>query len=78
VRNITVTVDDETYKRARIVAAEHDTSISALVKTYLIQLATQESEFERLKRLEQEIRDQILSFNASDRLTRDELHDRHL
>ena len=77
-RNITVSVDDETYKRARIVAAEHDTSISALVKTYLIQLATQESEFERLKRQEQEIRDQILSFNASDRLTRDELHDRHL
>ena len=77
-RNITVTVDDETYKRARIVAAEHDTSVSALVKTYLIQLATQESEFERLKRQEQEIRDQILSFTASDRLTRDELHDRHL
>ncbi len=77
-RNITVSVDDETYKRARIVAAEQDTSVSALVKTYLIQLATQESEFDRLKRLEQEIRDQILSFNASDRLTRDELHDRHL
>jgi hypothetical protein len=78
VRNITVSVDDETYKRARIVAAEQDTSVSALVKTYLIQLATQESEFDRLKRLEQEIRDQILSFNASDRVTRDELHDRHL
>jgi hypothetical protein len=78
VRNITVSVDDETYKRARIVAAEQDTSVSALVKTYLIQLAAQESEFERLKRQEQEIRDKILSFNASDRLTRDELHDRHL
>lgn len=77
-RNITVSVDDETYKRARMVAAEQDTSVSALVKMYLIQLATHESEFERLKRLEQEIRDQILSFNASDRLTRDELHDRHL
>ncbi len=61
-----------------MVAAEQDTSVSALVKMYLIQLATHESEFERLKRLEQEIRDQILSFNASDRLTRDELHDRHL
>ncbi len=77
-RNITVSVDDETYKRARIVAAEQDTSVSALVKTYLLQLATQESEFDRLKRLEAEIRDQILTFSASDRLTRDELHDRHL
>jgi hypothetical protein len=33
-RKITVTVDDETYKRARIAAAERDTSVSALVKTY--------------------------------------------
>ena len=34
-RNITVSVDDETYRRARIVAAEQDTSISALVRDFL-------------------------------------------
>ena len=32
VKNITVTVDDETYRRARMKAAERDTSVSALVK----------------------------------------------
>ena len=34
-RNITVSVDDGTYRRARIRAAELDTSVSALVRDYL-------------------------------------------
>ena len=34
-KNITVTVDEETYRGARIKAAELDTSVSALVKRYL-------------------------------------------
>ena len=34
-RNITVSVDDATYRRARIRAAELDTSVSALVREYL-------------------------------------------
>lgn len=34
-RNITVSVADETYRRARIAAAEQDTSVSALVREFL-------------------------------------------
>jgi post-segregation antitoxin (ccd killing protein) len=64
-RNITVTVDDATYKRARIAAAELDTSVSALVKTYLEKLASRETETDRLKRQEREIRSQIKAFGAS-------------
>ena len=75
-RNITVSVDDDTYRRARIAAAELDTSVSALVKAYLEQLSKRESESERLKRREREIRSKILDFIASDRLSRDELHTR--
>lgn len=75
-RNITVSVDDETYKRARVAAAERDTSLSALVKADLQQLVSPESEFERLKREEREIRNRIVSFSASDRLSREELHGR--
>jgi hypothetical protein len=75
-RNITVAVDDETYKRARVAAAERDTSVSALVKAYLEQLASHETEIERRKRQEREIRSQIAAFSASDRLTREELHSR--
>jgi hypothetical protein len=69
-------VDDETYRRARIKAAELDTSISALVKRYLVDLAAGESEFERLAKLERELRGQIVSFRAGDRLSRDEVHER--
>jgi predicted CopG family antitoxin len=35
-RNITVTVPDDVYRRARIWAAERDTSLSAVVK-YLLE-----------------------------------------
>jgi predicted transcriptional regulator len=75
-RNITVAVDDETYKRARVAAAERDTSVSALVKAYLEQLASHETEIERLKRQEREIRSQIAAFNAGDRFSREDLHSR--
>jgi hypothetical protein len=75
-RNITVAVDDETYKRARVAAAERDTSVSALVKAYLEQLASHETEIERLKRQEREIRSQIAAFNAADRLSREDVHSR--
>ena len=38
-KNITVTIDDETHRRARVRAAELGTSVSALVKEYLAGLA---------------------------------------
>jgi predicted transcriptional regulator len=75
-KNLTVSLDDETYRRARIIAAERDTSVSALVKQFLTQLASGESEFERLKRLEEETRAKITNFSASENLPRDELYDR--
>ncbi len=38
-KNITVSLDDETYRRARVKAAERDTSESALVEPFLPELA---------------------------------------
>jgi uncharacterized protein YdaU (DUF1376 family) len=75
-KNITVTLDDETYRRARIIAAERETSVSALVKQFLVALASGESESERLKREERALRERITAFRASDRLPRDEVHKR--
>lgn len=75
-KNITVSLDDETYRRARIRAAELETSVSALVKRYLVDLAGSETEFERLEKLERSLRDRIVAFRAGDRLTRDEIHER--
>jgi plasmid stability protein len=75
-KNITVSVDEETYRRARVAAAERDTSVSALVKEFLRNLAAGESEFEHLKRLEAEARKRITAFSASENLPRDELYRR--
>lgn len=74
-KNITVTVDDETYRRARIKAAERDTSVSALVKQFLNELSG-EDEFDRLWRKEQDLRKQIRNFDGGDRLSRDEMYER--
>jgi len=76
VKNITVTVDDETYRMARITAAERDTSVSALVKAFLTELVANESDAERLKREERALRERISSFRAADRLPREDVHRR--
>ena len=75
-KNLTVSLDDDTYRRARMIAAQQDTSVSALVKRFLLDLASGESENERLKRQERELRERITDFDASDRLSRDDVHRR--
>jgi hypothetical protein len=75
-KNITVSLDDETWRRARIKAAEANTSVSALVKRFLNELGSGEGEFERLKRQERALRAGIKGFSAGDNLTRDAVHER--
>lgn len=80
-KNITVSVDDDLYHRARVKAAEKRRSLSALVKEFLSHLVEEESDFERLRRLQNEtlarLRVARPGFSGSDRLSRDEIHDRH-
>jgi hypothetical protein len=80
VANITVSVSDDVYDAARIKAAEARTSVSALVRDYLIRLAAQGSEFRRLVDLQEEILDGIQTtatgLTASQRLSRSAVHDR--
>lgn len=75
-KNITVSVDDDTYRRARVKAAELDTSVSSLVREFLSKFAEEESEIQRLKRDEARLRATIVRFRASDRMDRDTLHRR--
>ena len=75
-KNITVSVPDDVYRRARIRAAEKGTSVSALVRDQLEKIAVEDSEFERLKRLQDQVIDSIREFSAADRMSRDEVHDR--
>ena len=75
-KNITVSLDDESYRRARMKAAEIGVSVSALVRRYLAELGTEESDFERLKRQEHALREQITRFSAADRVSREAVHER--
>ena len=75
-KNITVSLDNETYRRARMAAAQRDTSVSALVKRFLQQLGSEETETERLKREERALRERITAFRAADRLSREDVHRR--
>ena len=52
-RNITVAVPDETYRKAKVRAAELDTSVSALVRGFLEDVAATESDFDRRRRLQE-------------------------
>ena len=77
-KNITVTLDDETYRKARMRAAELDTSVSAIVRKYLTEFSEGESRFERLKKQEEALLAKIEKFTAEDLLPREALHDRKL
>ena len=52
-----------------------DTSVSALVKQFLSEFAAGESEFERLKKMEQALHERITAFRAANRLSRDATHE---
>jgi hypothetical protein len=69
-------VPDDVYRTARVVAAGRDTSVSALVREFLTGLGSGESDFDRRKRLQDDILASIGRFRAADRLTRDEVHRR--
>ena len=57
-KNVTIALDDETHRRARIRAAELGTSLSALVKDYLRRLADAPSP-------EAGVREMPMSFTAA-------------
>lgn len=80
-KNITVTVDDETYRRARVYAAERDSSVSALVKQYLGKLGIEPEPVRNLRQEQESLLDELNlrhpRFKAADNLKREQLHSRH-
>jgi len=76
VPNITVSLPPEIHRRVRIRAAELNVSVSGLVRQLLLEVGSEETDFERRKRLQDEVLSSIGPFSARDRLTRDEVHER--
>jgi len=77
VKNVTISIPEEVYRRARIKAAERNTSVSAMVRDFLKETAASESDFDRRKRIQDQVLKTIGDFRAGDRLTRDEVHRRN-
>ena len=91
-KNITLSVDEKTYRLARIRAAELDTSVSAMVRDYLRHLAVEpaaggeagaesgETIYQRRCRLLREVLadldEQGTGLRMSDNLPREALYDR--
>jgi plasmid stability protein len=76
VKNITVSVTEDVYRRARIRAAELGKSVSALVAEFLDSLSEQEAQFSRLEAKQKRVQGQIRHFSARARLSRDDVHER--
>jgi plasmid stability protein len=76
VKNLTISLPDAVYRRARIKAAERDSSVSALVREFLMRLGEGESDFDKRKRLQAEVLASVGRFRAGRRLSREQVHDR--
>lgn len=48
--NLTLSLDDELLKRCRLYAVQHDTSVNAMVREYLVALADDSAGRERRQR----------------------------
>ena len=73
-RNVTISLPDEIYRRARITAAELDSSLSAMVAELLAEKMGTKAEFARRKALQDQVIESIRSFDGGNRLSRDEIH----
>jgi len=74
--NLTITVDDEILKRARLRATEQGTSVNAVVREYLEQYAGSRSAQEQALGKLLTLSERARSKRGRRTWTRDELHDR--
>lgn len=79
-KNITVSVDDDLYYRARVKAAEKRSTVSALVRRYLTDLVEAAPDVDQQAReradLITAVRARHPGFSATERLSREQAHDR--
>lgn len=75
-RNITLTLDEDILRAAKLAAARRGTSLSALLREQIMALAEQDERYETAKRAALEWMEQGASLGVGRRPTRDELHDR--
>ena len=75
-KNVTLSIDEDTHRAARIVAAERGVSLSALVRDYLTGLRSETDPRREAVFRSLEAMDEVKRFSASNRMAREELHER--
>jgi hypothetical protein len=75
-RNLTISLDEHTVRKARIIAAERGSSISALVTQQIQTLVGEHEAYESAKRQAMVLLDQGFHLGGVIRSTRDEWHER--
>jgi hypothetical protein len=73
-RNLTVQLDEDTIRRAKILAAKRGTSVSGLVARQLEQLVVQDARYEEARRRAAEVMARAVSRGGRD-WRRDDLHE---
>jgi Family of unknown function (DUF6364) len=75
-QNLTISLDRQTIRKAKIVAAKHSTSISGLVTRQIEILVGEDEAYERAERQAMSLLDQGFHLGGVIRASRDELHER--
>ena len=75
-RNITVRLDAETIRRARILAARAGSSVSRMLARVIAEMVREDESFESAKRDALDLLDRGFHWGGGIRATRDELHER--
>jgi plasmid stability protein len=74
--NLTITIDDEVLRRARLRALQQDTSVNALLRDYLTAFASADSTWQQATDELLRLSTRAKSGRGGRRWTRDELHER--
>ena len=75
-RNLTLQLDDEVIRRAKVIAAQRDTSVSKLVADQLADLVADDLNYERAHHRYRELLATVRGSSGGVHVSRDELHDR--
>lgn len=75
-QNLTISLDREAIRKARIVAARRSTSISGLLARQIEILIGEEEAYERAERQAMTLLDQGFHLGGEIRASRDDLHER--
>jgi predicted transcriptional regulator len=75
-QNVTISLDQQTVRKAKILAAKRDTSISGLVAAQIDALVDQDEAYDQAKRHALALLDQGFHLGGRHHVDRDALHER--